>query len=108
MFETRTRLLFLACLKDAAGAALKNAAPAPSDDQQKSTPSPEPPLQSRLRNTALMPKCTYSMSKSVMLIRMNYYTNPDPGIRTDPDPRKKHRNPIFCQKVKKQNNLYLI
>ena len=29
MFDTRTRLFFLACLKDAAGAALKNAAPAP-------------------------------------------------------------------------------
>ena len=35
MFDTRTRLLFLACLKDAAGAALKNAALAPSSDQQK-------------------------------------------------------------------------
>ena len=27
MFDTRTRLFFFACLKDAAGAALKNAAP---------------------------------------------------------------------------------
>ena len=35
MFDTRTRLLFFACLKDAAGAALKNAAPAPGSDQQK-------------------------------------------------------------------------
>ena len=30
MFDTRTRLLFFACLKDAAGAALKDAAPAPT------------------------------------------------------------------------------
>ena len=30
MFDTRTRLLFFACLKDAAGAALKSAAPAPT------------------------------------------------------------------------------
>ena len=35
MFETRTRLFFFACLKDAAGAALKSAAPAPGSDQQK-------------------------------------------------------------------------
>ena len=35
MFDTITRLLFFACLKDAAGAALKNAAPAPGSDQQK-------------------------------------------------------------------------
>ena len=35
MFDTRTRLLFFACLKDAAGAALKNAAPAPGSDLQK-------------------------------------------------------------------------
>ena len=35
MFDTRTRLLFFACLKDAAGAALKNAAPAPGSDQKK-------------------------------------------------------------------------
>ena len=34
MFDTRTRLFF-ACLKDAAGAALKNAAPAPSSNQKK-------------------------------------------------------------------------
>ena len=30
MFDTRTRLFFFACLRDAAGAALKNAAPAPT------------------------------------------------------------------------------
>ena len=30
MFDTRTRLLFFACLEDAEGAALKNAAPAPT------------------------------------------------------------------------------
>ena len=30
MFDTRTRLFFIACLKNAAGAALKNAAPAPT------------------------------------------------------------------------------
>ena len=30
MFDTRTRLFFFACLKYAAGAALKNAAPAPT------------------------------------------------------------------------------
>ena len=35
MFDTRTRLFFFACLKDAAGAALKNAAPAPGSDQKK-------------------------------------------------------------------------
>ena len=29
MFDTRTRFFFFACSKDAAGAALKNAAPAP-------------------------------------------------------------------------------
>ena len=33
MHDTRTRLLFFACLK--AGAALKNAAPAPGSDLQK-------------------------------------------------------------------------
>ena len=43
MFDTRTRLLFFACLKDAAGAALKNAAPAPGSNQQKNW--------LRLRNT---------------------------------------------------------
>ena len=45
MFDTRTRLLFFACLKDAAGAALKNAAPAPGSDQQKNRlrlPAPAP------------------------------------------------------------------
>ena len=35
MFDTRARLFFFACLKDAAGAALKIAAPAPGSDQQK-------------------------------------------------------------------------
>ena len=35
MFDTRTRLFFFACLKDAAGAAFKNAAPAPGSDQKK-------------------------------------------------------------------------
>ena len=35
MFDTRTKLFFFACLKDAAGAALKSAAPAPGSDQQK-------------------------------------------------------------------------
>ena len=35
MFDTRTRLFFIACLKDAAGAALKSAAPAPGFDQKK-------------------------------------------------------------------------
>ena len=35
MFDTRTRLFFFACLKDAAGAALKSAAPTPGSDQQK-------------------------------------------------------------------------
>ena len=35
MFDTRTRLFFFACLNDAAGAALKSAAPAPGSDQQK-------------------------------------------------------------------------
>ena len=35
MFDTRTRLFFFACLKDAAGAALKNAASAPGSDQKK-------------------------------------------------------------------------
>ena len=35
MFDARTRLFFLACLEDAAGAALKSAAPAPGSDQQK-------------------------------------------------------------------------
>ena len=46
MFDTRTRLFFFACLKDAAGAALKNVAPAPapgSDQQKKLAPAPEPP-----------------------------------------------------------------
>ena len=43
MFDTRTRLLFFACLKDAAGAALKNAALAPGSNQQKN--------RLRLRNT---------------------------------------------------------
>ena len=45
MFDTRTRPLFFACLKDAAGAgaALKNAAPVPGSDQQK--------WRLRLRNT---------------------------------------------------------
>ena len=31
MYDTRTRLFFFACLKDAAGAALQNAAPAPTN-----------------------------------------------------------------------------
>ena len=35
MFDTRTRLFSFACLKDAAGAALKKAAPAPGSDQKK-------------------------------------------------------------------------
>ena len=37
MFDTRTRLFFFACLRDAAGAGatLKNAAPAPGSDQEK-------------------------------------------------------------------------
>ena len=35
MFDTRTRLFSFTCLKDAAGAALKNAAPAPGSDQKK-------------------------------------------------------------------------
>ena len=35
MFDTRTKLFFFACLKDAAGAILKSAAPAPGSDQQK-------------------------------------------------------------------------
>ena len=35
MLDTRTRLLFFACLKDAARAAIKNAAPAPDSDLQK-------------------------------------------------------------------------
>ena len=42
MFDTRTRLFFVACLNDAAGAALKNAAPAPGSDQKKKS-APEPP-----------------------------------------------------------------
>ena len=47
MFDTRTRLFFLACLEDAAGAgtALKSAAPAPGSDQQKNQlrlPAPAP------------------------------------------------------------------
>ena len=46
MFDTRTRLFFFACLKDAAGAALKNAAPAPGSDQQKN--------RLRLRNTGFL------------------------------------------------------
>ena len=47
MFDTRTRLFFLACLEDAAGAALKSAAaaPAPGSDQQKNW--------LRLRNTGI-------------------------------------------------------
>ena len=44
MFDTRTRLSFFACQKDAAGAALKNAALAPGSAQQKN--------RLRLRNTA--------------------------------------------------------
>ena len=43
MFDTRTRLLFFACLKDAAGAgaALKKAAaPAPGSAKKKSAPAP--------------------------------------------------------------------
>ena len=49
MFDTRTRLFFLACLKDEAGdgAALKKVAPAPGSDQKKKNR-----LQLRLRNTA--------------------------------------------------------
>ena len=35
MFDTRTRLFFLACLEDAAGAALKKATPAPGPAQKK-------------------------------------------------------------------------
>ena len=35
MFDARIRLSFFACLKDAAGKALKNAAQAPGSDQQK-------------------------------------------------------------------------
>ena len=35
IFDTRTRISFFACLKDADRAALKNAAPAPGSDQQK-------------------------------------------------------------------------
>ena len=31
MFDTRKRLLFFACLKDSAGAALENASPAPTN-----------------------------------------------------------------------------
>ena len=48
MFDTRTRLFFFACLKDAAraGATLKSVAPAPGSDQQKN----QLRLQ-RLRNT---------------------------------------------------------
>ena len=46
MFDTRTRLFFFACLKDAVGASLKSAAPAPGSDQQKNW------LQ--LRNTAIL------------------------------------------------------
>ena len=35
MFDTRTRLFFFACLKDAAGAALKKAALSPGSEQKK-------------------------------------------------------------------------
>ena len=59
MFDTRTSLFFFACLKDAAGAALKNAAPATGSDQQKNRLRLWSPLKSggsgsrlRLRNTA--------------------------------------------------------
>ena len=44
MFVTRTRLFFFACLKYAAGAALKSAAPASapgSDPTKKSAPAPQ-------------------------------------------------------------------
>ena len=46
MFDTRTRLFFFACLKDAAGAALKNVAPAPGSDQKRN--------RLQLRNTAFL------------------------------------------------------
>ena len=48
MFDTRTRLFFFACLKDAAGAGatLKSAAPAPTSKKIGSG--------SRLRNTELL------------------------------------------------------
>ena len=58
MFDARTRLLFFACLKDAAGVALKNAAAAPGSDLQKiqlrlrSRPKSGGSRRLRLRNTA--------------------------------------------------------
>ena len=65
MFDTRTRLFFFACLKDAAGAALKNAAPAPGSDPKKN--------RLRLRNTGYK-----SNKKSVYRIRILYTSDPDP------------------------------
>ena len=60
MFDTRTRLFFFACLKDAAGAALKKAAPAPTpgSDPKKNRLRLRPKsagsrrFRLRLRNTA--------------------------------------------------------
>ena len=56
MFDTRTRLLFFICLKDATGAraTLKKVAPTPGSEQQKNkAPAPEPlkKWQLQLRNT---------------------------------------------------------
>ena len=42
MFDTRTRLFFLACLKDAAGAALKKRLRLSALTSQKIAPAPEP------------------------------------------------------------------
>ena len=61
MIDTRTRLLFFVCLTDAAGAALKNAAPAPGSDLQKNRLRSRPRSggSRRLRNTAVLFVCLF-------------------------------------------------
>ena len=65
MFESRTSLLFFSCLKVVAGAALKNAAPAPSSDQQKNP----------IRIQAAPQHCRYRYDTGTFLTRFKYVEN---------------------------------
>ena len=75
-YHTRTKLFFFACLKDAAGAgaALKNAAPAPGSDQKKNL--------LRLRNTA------FSYIRIFRMRILIFWTSGSGFAGKDPDPKQ--------------------
>ena len=79
MFDTKTRLFFFACLKDAAGAGavLKSAAPAPGSDPKKNwlrlrTRPKSGGSRLQLRNTA-----SYNLSLMQTTLMMSWLPSPE-------------------------------